>query len=418
MLDNAILGSIRAAANDMEAAYRAFHQMPELSMQETRTSAAIVQRLEGMGLSPQRFGGTGVVAVIENGTGPVVAYRADIDALPIKEATGLDYASSARGILPDGSETHVMHGCGHDMHITVGLYLAHVLVHNRASWAGTVIMIFQPGEETGQGAQAMLEDGLWATVTRPEAIYAQHDWPGPVGHLFIKPGTAMAMSDSLKVTVHGRQAHGAQPEDGIDPIVLGAYMIVRLQSVVSREIAGTDMAVITIGTFHGGLKENIIPDRAEFKVNIRSFDEGVREKVLAAVRRIILAEAVASGAPEPDIESMYSFPRCHNDPQLAENLIARLGSEFGPDKVHLDKAHTGSEDFGRFGDQIGVPYVYWHFGVYSPGKFTQADQPAGIHSPFFASDDVPATLHTGVRAALTAVLGHVGKPSQAMGKPS
>ncbi|MEO8839572.1 MAG: peptidase dimerization domain-containing protein, partial [Herbaspirillum sp.] len=237
----------------------------------------------------------------------------------------------------------------------------------------------------------------------------QHDWPGLAGHLYVKSGTAMAMSDCVKITIRGKQAHGAQPEDSIDPIVLGAYMITRLQTVVSREISGNDMAVVTVGTFHGGLKENIIPASAEFTLNIRTFDEEVREHVLEAVRRIIKAEAQASRAPEPLIEEIYSFPRCYNDPDLAESLLKRFAEEFGEDQVHRDKAHTGSEDFGRFGDEINVPYVYWHFGAYSPSKFKGKEAPAGIHSPFFASDDVVTTLETGVRAALTAIFTHVGK---------
>jgi hippurate hydrolase len=169
------------------------------------------------------------------------------------------------------------------------------------------------------------------------------------------------------------------------------------------------MAVVTVGTFHGGLKENIIPASAEFKLNIRTFDAQVRTRVLAAIRRIIQAEADASGAPAPLIEEIYTFPRCYNDPDLAERLIGKLAEEFGENKVHRDKAHTGSEDFGRFGDSIGVPYVYWHFGAYSPDTFKGSAVPAGIHSPFFASNDVATTLNTGVRAALTAILSHVGK---------
>lgn len=409
MLSSTVREAIKSDWKRMVATYQDFHQIPELSMQETKTSSAIVAKLEEFGLSPKRFGGTGVVAVIENGAGPVVAYRADIDALPIKEDTDLDYASTARGTLPDGTETYVMHGCGHDTHITVGLYLARTLASHKELWSGTVVVLFQPGEETGQGARAMIDDGLWDKVARPQAIYGQHDWPGLAGHLYVKPGTAMAMSDCLKVTVRGKQSHGAQPEDSIDPIVLGAYMVTRLQTVVSREISGNDMAVVTVGTFHGGLKENIIPASAEFTLNIRTFDEKIREHVLEAVRRIIKAEAQASRAPEPLIDVVYSFPRCYNDPDLAENLLNRLAAEFGEDQVHRDKAHTGSEDFGLFGDEINVPYVYWHFGAYSPGKFKGKEPPAGIHSPFFASDDVATTLETGVRAALTAIFSHVGK---------
>lgn len=401
--------SLTADLGQIVADYKDFHRTPELSMQETRTAAEIDSRLTAMGLTTHRFGGTGVVAVIENGSGPVVGYRADTDGLPIAEDTGLDYASTAEGTLPDGTTTQVMHGCGHDTHITVGLYLAKYLVEHKDLWTGSVVMLFQPGEETGQGARAMLDDGLWDRIVRPEVIYGQHVWPVPAGHIYVSKGTAMAMSDCLRVTVKGKQAHGSQPESAIDPIVLGAYMITRLQSVVSREIAGNDMAVVTVGTFHGGLKENIIPDSAEFKLNIRTFTEEVREVVLDRVRRIILAEALASGAPEPEIEEMYGFPRCFNDPEKTAGFLEHVGAELGAEQIHLQKPATGSEDVGAFGDDIGVPYVYWFFGGYSPAKFSGSEAPAGNHSPFFAPDDVETTLETGIRAALSAVLSKVGR---------
>lgn len=391
------------------ADYKDFHRSPELSMQETNTAAEIESRLQGLGLRTHAFGGTGIVAVIENGAGPVVGYRADIDGLPMAEDTGCDYASTAEGVLPDGTTTSVMHGCGHDTHITVGLHLAKYLVEHTDLWSGTVVMIFQPGEETGEGARAMLDDGLWDSVVRPEVIYGQHVWPGRAGHLYVAEGTAMAMSDCIKVTVKGKQAHGSQPEVAIDPIVLGAYMVTRLQSVVSREISGRDMAVVTVGTFHGGLKENIIPDSAEFTLNIRTFNEEVRAVVLDRIERIILAEALASGAPEPVIEDMYRFPRCFNDPEQARAFVGAARAELGEDQVHVEGPVTGSEDFGAFGDDIGVPYVYWFFGGYSPAKFAGDEPPAGNHSPFFAPDDVETTLQTGIRAALSAVLSKVGR---------
>ena len=407
-LNPALRASISADLDQAIADYKHFHRTPELSMQETNTAAEIASRLRALGLETHTFGGTGVVAVIENGDGPVIGYRADIDGLPITEDTGFDYASTAEGTLPDGTTTKVMHGCGHDTHITVGLYLAKHLVTHRDLWSGTVVMIFQPGEEPA-GARAMLDDGLWDQIVRPEVIFGQHVWPGAAGHLYVSSGTAMAMSDCLRVTVKGKQAHGSQPENAIDPIVLGAYMITRLQSVVSREISGRDMSVVTVGTFHGGLKENIIPDSAEFKLNIRTFTEDVREVVLDRVRRIIFAEALASGAPEPEIEEMYRFPRCFNDPEETESFLTQMEAELGAEQVHLVEPSTGSEDVGAFGDDIGVPYVYWFFGGYSPVKFADGQTPPGNHSPYFAPDDVETTLETGIRAALSAVLSKVGK---------
>ena len=394
---------------DMILIYEDIHRNPELSMQEFKTADKIATELERLGLKPQRFGGTGVVAVIENGDGPVVAYRADMDALPVTEQTNLPYASTTRSMLADGSETGVMHACGHDSHVTVGLYLTRVLLAHKDRWSGTVVMLFQPGEEVAQGARAMLDDGLWDRVVRPEAIYGQHLWPGQAGHVYLTPGTAMAMADSFKVTIQGRQSHGSRPEDGIDPIVLGAYMITRLQTVVAREIPGNQMAVVTVGTFHGGTKENIIPATAEFSINVRTFEEPIRTRVLAAIKRIILAEAQASGAPEPHIEQLYGTPRCYNDPQLAEALLKKFADEFGAERAHRMQAITGSEDVGYFGDDIGVPYVYWFFGGYSPEKLASETPPPVNHSPFFAPDDVAQALKTGVRAALIAIFSHVGK---------
>lgn len=407
-LPSEITTSLEEGLDALVELYREFHAAPELSMQEHRTAETIAAHLRSYGLEPQSVGGTGVVAVIENGDGPVVAFRADTDGLPIEEATGLSYASTATGTLPDGTVTPVMHGCGHDTHISAGLEIARLLTSHRDAWAGTVVMLFQPGEETAAGAAAMVEDGLWDRVPRPEAVYGQHVWPGAAGTVNLSIGTAMAMADSLRVTVHGMQAHGSQPENAIDPIVLGAYMVTRLQTVVSREVAGSDMAVLTVGTFHAGLKENIIPAKAVFELNIRTFETDVRERVLAAVRRIISGEAQAAGAPEPDVEEMYGFPRCYNDDTEAAEVLAALTEELGGDSVTKTEPVTGSEDFGVFADSLGVPGVYWFFGGYAADT-VETGVPGGNHSPFFGPDDVPTTLRTGVRAGLTALFTRVGQ---------
>lgn len=410
-LSSAVLKALEEDLDETVRLYQDFHRSPELSMQETRTAAKIADYLADLGLETHRFGGTGVVVEIENGPGPVVAYRADIDGLPIEEQTGLDYASTERGILPNGAETAVMHGCGHDAHIAVGLNIAKQLTQHRSLWSGTVVMLFQPGEETAQGARAMLDDGLWTEISKPEAVYGQHVWPGVAGSVNVSIGTAMAMADSLEVTVRGKQAHGSQPENAIDPIVLGAFMITRLQTIVSREVSGRDMAVVTVGTFSGGLKDNIIPDTATFQLNVRTFDEEVRARVLAAIRRIICAEAEASGAPEPSIDKMYDFPRCYNDQHLATELIETFRGELGEEQVNVTPPVTGSEDFGSFGDEIGVPYVYWFFGGHSKEQFAEGATPPGNHSPSFAPDAVPEMLVTGMRTGLTALLRHVGTQS-------
>lgn len=392
----------------MHELYRHLHAHPELSMQETQTADFILKALTDLGIEAYVCGGTGVVGVLRNGEGPVVGFRADTDGLPMQEDTGLDYASQARGKLADGTEVPVMHGCGHDTHITTALTAARLLSEGLDTWSGTVVFIFQPGEETAAGAKAMVEDGIWDRAPKPEVIYGQHVWPGLAGTVNISRGTAMAMADSWKITVQGRQAHGSQPDQSIDPIVLGAHMVVRIQTIVAREVHPMKSAVVTIGTFHAGLKENIIPDTAEFSVNVRTFDPEVRERVLDSLRRIIKAEADASGAPAPSIDEISSFPQCYNDPDTTDALIREFHLTLGEDSVNEVPPVMGSEDFGLFATAIGVPSVYWMFGAYSQERL-DADTPLpGNHSPHFAPDIEP-TLTTGVRAAMTSILSKVAR---------
>lgn len=392
---------------DLHTLYRHLHGAPELSMQEHATAELIRARMDALGCETFVCGGTGVVAVLRNGEGPVVGFRADTDALPVAEDTGLDYASTARGVLPDGTEVQVMHACGHDTHITSAVGAATLLAGNRDAWAGTVVFLFQPGEETAEGAVAMLRDGLWDRAPRPEIVYGQHVWPGRAGQVELTSGPAMAMADGWKVTVHGRGGHGSRPEDTIDPVVLAAHMVVRIQSIVSREIPAQQAAVITIASFHAGLKENIIPAVAEFTVNVRNLDADVREQVLAALRRVIRGEAVTSGAPEPRIDEIYTFPLLVNDPAETDSLRAVLGAALGAENVLDRPAQMGSEDFGHLPDAIGVPGVYWFFGGMSD-EAVDGDAPVPTnHSPFFAPVLEP-TLSTGVTAAVSAILSRVG----------
>jgi amidohydrolase len=395
----------RAAMHEL---YRHLHAHPELSMQETHTADFILAELTALGLDAYLCGGTGVVGVLRNGDGPVVGFRADTDGLPMQEDTGLDYASRARGTLADGTEVPMMHGCGHDTHITAALTAARLLTENRDAWSGIVVFIFQPGEETAAGARAMLDDGLWDKAPKPEVVYGQHVWPVVAGTINISRGTAMAMADSWKITVRGRQAHGSQPEQSIDPIVLGAHMVVRIQTIVAREVHPMKSAVATIGTFHGGLKENIIPETAEFTVNVRTFDHEVRERVLGSLRRIIQAEADASGAPAPLIEEISSFPACYNEPDAAEALITAFRGALGEDAVKEVPPVMGSEDFGLLAEVLGVPSVYWMFGAYAPEKFDEAASVPGNHSPHFAPDIEP-TLTTGVRAAMASLMSRLAR---------
>ncbi len=404
-LNQTLLENLDANLDAVVDLYKDFHRAPELSMQEQSTAGTIRRIVEGYGYGAFDCGETGVVATLHNGDGPVIAYRADIDGLPIQENTGADYASTVRGTLPDGTSTWVMHGCGHDTHITVALEAARLLSEHRDLWAGTVVFLFQPGEETSAGAAAMLADGLWDRAPQPSAVFGQHVWPARAGTVNVSVGTAMAMANSLQVTVRGRQAHGSQPENSIDPVVLGAFMVTRLQTIVSREVAAREPVVLTIATFHAGLKDNIIPDKAVFTINLRSFDEDVRAQVLESIERIVRAEAAAAGAPEPEIDQMYEFPRCYNDPDLTSALLDSLRDELGEDAVVESPPVMGSEDVGRFGDEIGVPYTYWFFGGHS-AESVEAGVP-GNHSPMFLPDDLRTALRTGVRAALTALVSHL-----------
>jgi amidohydrolase len=391
---------------EMHDLYRHLHANPELSMQEHRTAALIQAELERAGLETFSCGGTGVVGVLRNGEGPVVAFRADTDALPIREDTGVPYASTATGMLDDGTEVPVMHGCGHDTHAATLLTAAKVLAGSPDRWSGTIVLIFQPGEETAAGARAMVEGGLWDRAPKPEVVYGQHVMPGLAGTIQYASGHTMTQADSWKVTLRGRQSHGSQPQDSIDPIVLGAHIITRIQTIVSREIDPRRAAVVTVGSFHGGLKENIIPADAEFTLNIRTFDDAVRAKVLSALRRIIRAEAQASNAPEPLIEELYTFPKNYNDPQATSDVVEALRRELGEGSVNEIEPLMGSEDFGLLAESIGVPSVFWFFGGHS--EETLAADPVPMnHSPFFAPAMEP-TLSTGVQAALAAILSKVG----------
>lgn len=398
-----------ASLDEDLAVYRRLHQNPELSGEEHQTAGFVAERLDALGAEVVLCGGTGVVGVMRNGAGPTIAFRADMDALPIREQTGLAFASEAMATLPDGTETSVMHACGHDMHVTVALAVARTMAAHRDEWSGTVVWIFQPAEETASGAAAMVDDGLWEKVPRPDVLLAQHVKAIPCDQVLIGTGNIMNLGDSWRVTVKGSGAHASRPEESIDPIVLAAHIVVRLQTVVSREIAAAHPAVVTVGTFHAGLKENVIPDEAVISLNIRTPDPQTRDRVLEVVRRILRGEAIASGAPEPVIEEINRFPRCFNDPHETGIVARALESVFGADKVDRDFRTTGSEDVGWLADSIGVPLVFWFFGAYHPGREGPLPQ---NHTAQFGPDAEQA-LTAGVRAALSALDAQFTRPYEA-----
>lgn len=385
--------------------YKYLHATPELSLQEHQTSGFVARKLEDYGYVVHRIGGTGVVGVLVNGEGPAIAYRADMDGLPVQEETSLDYASTATGIL-NGVEVPVMHACGHDVHMAVALRTAEILSAATDSWSGTAVFVFQPAEEIAAGAKAMVDDGLWDRIPRPEIVLGQHVMPYEAGKLFFPVGPAMSMADSWKITLQGKGAHGSQPEESIDPVVLGSSIVLRLQTIVSREVSPRDTAVVTVGTFHAGLKENIIPDTAELTVNVRTFTPDVRQNVLSAIRRIVTAEAAAAGAPEPRIEVICEFPLCYNDPDETHSTMAALAHGLGTERVVECQPHMASEDFGHLGQAIGVPTVYWFLGG-APSDATADPGAVPVnHSPHFAPAPEP-TLATGVSAAVTALLARL-----------
>ncbi|MEU9998362.1 amidohydrolase [Streptomyces sp. NPDC050848] len=398
----------------LRAVYEDLHAHPELSFQEFRTAGVVAALLREQGWEvTEGVGGTGVVGVLSNGEGPVILLRADMDGLPVEEATGLPYASQETAVDGEGNEVPVMHACGHDMHVTCLLGATAQLAAARAEWRGTVVAVFQPAEEVG-GAPAMIEDGFLERFPRADVCLGQHVSPAPVGFVGTRPGPVMAASDSLRVRLFGRGGHGSTPETTVDPIVMAAAVVMRLQTVVSREVGAAQTAVVTVGSLHAGTKENIIPDTADLRINIRSTTPAVRDRVLAAVERIIRAEAAASGAPkDPEITGINAFPVTVNDDRATGTVLTAIAEVLGRERVFtLPQTLTGSEDFGVFGTALGVPSVFWHFGGADPALFRHIDPevlltdglpdtiPAN-HSPHFAPVPDP-TIRTGVATLLAA----------------
>lgn len=412
-------GLTAPVATDLADLYRDLHAHPELSFAEHRTAGVIAARARALGCEVTTgIGRTGVVAVLRNGEGPTVLLRADMDALPVEEATGLPYASRQRGRDPDGLDVPVMHACGHDMHVTWLLGALHQLAREPASWSGTVLAVFQPAEEVGGGAEGMVADGLFERFGRPDVALGQHVVPMPAGTVGYRAGAAMASCDALDVRLIGQGGHGARPETTIDPIVMAAATVLRLQTVVAREVGAVETAVVTVGSLHAGTKNNIIPAEAELRLTVRAYTEAVRTRVMAAVERIVRAEAAASGAPvEPEIRDAGHFPVLVNEPVATERTLAAIGAELGPDRVSVVPPVMGSEDFGVFGTAAGVPSCFWFVGGADPQRYAEAaaagrvneDIPSN-HSPSYAPVLEP-TLSSGVRAMLAAARTWLGSPA-------
>jgi hippurate hydrolase len=404
-----VFGGLNALVGDLEALYKDLHAHPELSMQETRTAAVAADRLRAAGYDvTTAVGKTGVVGLLRNGDGPTVMLRADMDALPVQEATGLPYASTATATDGEGNTVPVGHMCGHDMHVTWLVGATTLLAQARTAWHGTVLAIFQPGEETAQGAQAMIDDGLLTRFPKPDVVLGQHVMLGPAGTVAGRPGAITSAADSLQIRLFGRGAHGSMPQASVDPVVMAAATVLRLQTIVSREVAAAEAAVVTVGALQAGTKENVIPDDAIIKLNVRTFDAGVRARVLSAIERIVNAEAEASGAPrKPEITTLDHYPINVNDTDANKRVADAFRAHFGAERVRETGPAPASEDFGSFGAEWHAPSVFWFVGGTDPDIYAKAkaanrlNQLPVNHSPQFAPVLQP-TLRTGVEALTVA----------------
>lgn len=415
--------------------YEHLHTNPELSFQEKNTSAILAAEMKRLGFTvttgvgdkwtkeramkeygklQDGVGGYGFVAVLQNGPGPTLMIRADMDALPLVEKTGLPYASKVRDIAWSGEDSGVMHACGHDIHMTVWIGTARELVARKSEWKGTLVMIAQPAEEIGLGSMAMLEDGLFTRFPKPDHVIALHDNAAlPAGSIGMGSGYVMANVDSVDLTVKGVGGHGAYPQDTKDPIVTAARIVTTLQTLVSREVDPQDSAVVTVGAFNGGFKHNIIPDEVEMQLTVRSFADTTRDKLLKGIERIAKAETLAAGLdPEKAIGMRVKddyTPSLYNDPKLVERTSALLAKEFGAGKILAAQPTMGGEDFSRFGRTADkIPVMLMWLGAVSQEKFDNSLKPGGkplpsLHSSEFVPDPDP-TIATGVKAMTIAAI--------------
>ncbi len=408
---SAVLADMGKLLADLEALYKDVHAHPELSMQEKRTAGIAAGRLEKAGYEVTTgVGKTGVVGLLRNGEGPVVMLRADMDALPVAEDTNLPYASTIKATDAEGHAVPVGHMCGHDMHVAWLVGAATLLAQARDAWKGTLLVVFQPGEETAQGARAMIDDGLLQRFPTPAVVLGQHVAVGPAGTIAGSAGPITAAADSLQIRLFGRGAHGSMPQASIDPVVMAASVVLRLQTIVSREVAATDSVVVTVGVLQAGTKENVIPDEAIIKLNVRTFDAGVRTHVLAAIERIVNAEADASGAPrKPEITSLDSYPLNVNDEAASNRVADAFRSHFPAGRVQHTGPVPASEDFGCFGTAWHAPSVFWFVGGSDPDAYAKAEAAGKLnelpvnHSAKFAPALHP-TLETGVEALVVGAL--------------
>ncbi len=405
---------VNAIYPEVEAFYLDLHRTPELSLQEHQTAAKLAARMKALGYEVTTgVGGTGVVAVLRNGPGPAVLLRTDTDGLPVEEKTGLPHASQVVVKSDSGATVPVMHACGHDVHMASWFGTAKLMATNRQRWHGTLILIGQPAEEIGAGASAMLKDGLFTRFPKPDFALAIHDDASlPAGQVGYTSGYTMASSDSVDITIFGRGGHGAQPQNTVDPIVIAARTVLALQTIVSRETNPLDPAVITVGTIHGGTKNNIIPDEVKLELTVRSYKPEVRKQLLASIERVAKGEALAGGAPrEPLVKVQPAANATYNDPELTRRLVSALRNTLGPANVVEVPPTMVFEDFSEF-SLAGVPSALFRVGGVEPAKFAAAQQSRtplpGLHSALWAPDREP-TLKTAITVETTALLELLGR---------
>jgi hippurate hydrolase len=398
---------------DIEKAYIDLHEHPELSGHEIRTAAKMAEGLRVLGFDvTEHVGGTGVVGVLKNGHGPTVLLRTELDALPVLEQTGLPYASHATTHNDQNIEVPVMHACGHDVHMSTWLGTARLLSENKDKWSGTLLMIGQPAEEAIGGAALMLKDGLYTRFPKPDVALAIHDDSDlPAGEVGYNSGYTTSNADSISITVYGKGGHGSAPHTTVDPILIGSRIVVTLQELVSRETRPGDFAVVTVGSFQAGTKNNIIPDEAKLLLTVRSYKDEVRKRLVAGIERIAKAEAEAAGAPKPPlVESYESASAVYNDPAVAAKVMAAEAARLAASKVEQTPPITASEDFSEFA-RDGVPTFMMWVGATEPARYAAAmksgERLPSLHSSTFAPDR-ERTIKTAITAETTMVLTMLG----------
>jgi hippurate hydrolase len=416
----AVQSRLDADYPSLDALYKDLHAHPELSLMEEKTSARMAAELRSAGFDvTEKFGGTGVVGVLRNGPGPTLLIRTDMDALPVKEETGLPYASVVRAVNLSGTEVPVMHACGHDIHMTVFIGTARMLAGMRDQWSGTLVLVGQPAEEMVVGARNLLTAGLYRQFPKPDFAVGLHDEPQlATGTVGFAEGFFTSNSDSVEIVVRGIGGHGSRPENAKDPVVLAAQIVLALQTIVSREIHPGDRAVVTVGTIHGGTRSNIIPSEVKLGLTLRSYASDVREHLVASIRRICRGEAEAAGIPEELLPAVTVVPgesadAIYNDPALTRRVRAAIAGALGADRVVSAEPIMASEDFSQYGRTVEkVPICFFMLGASAPEKLAESRRTGmplpSLHSSKFAPVPEP-TIRTGIAAMTAATLDLLAK---------